>query len=488
MKQIALDVGATSTKVRFSDGAIDFDVVFTSPFLMNDLKVMSRPLAYVTFVVSSADGKPHDVAIYFDAPCQLCLNDPAKSDAIAEAFNCAGLKGARVGNSNQENMLDATGDNMRIDWGWLALFPMDSGAQALPGNAYLRRVFTDTGKLDMDVEVWGGRKPEDVRLPLVAVKLEIGVFKQPVSKAILLAYDDFASIEYFHSFRRAYCYRDGESFADIVRLASEEYALLMKRCTEFDACLRAKAVEAGGEEYADLLALAYRQAIAAHKLISDEEHNAVFLSKECFSNGCIGTTDVSYPSIPLVLLYNPELVKGMIRPIFRYARSPEWPFDFAPHDVGRYPRANRQVYGRLDGKYAEKWQMPVEECGNMLIMTAAACNASKDYTIASDNMDLLEKWVEYLKFYGQDPGNQLCTDDFAGHLAHNTNLAIKAIVGIGAYALILKNTGYSGYEERIGARQTHGSKLGRYGEGQPGLQAGIRPGWLLVYEIQFAFR
>lgn len=77
----------------------------------------------------------------------------------------------------------------------------------------------------------------------------------------------------------------------------------------------------------------------------------------------------------------------------------------------------------------------------MLIMTAAVCRADGNYTLAADNLDQLDIWAAYLLQYGQDPGEQLCTDDFAGHLAHNANLAVKAIVGLGAYAQILEHCG-----------------------------------------------
>lgn len=83
----------------------------------------------------------------------------------------------------------------------------------------------------------------------------------------------------------------------------------------------------------------------------------------------------------------------------------------------------------------------MEECGNMLITAAAVSFVRNDFGLASDNMNLLEKWANYLLNYGLDPGEQLCTDDFAGKLAHNTNLSIKAIIGIGCYALLLYQTG-----------------------------------------------
>lgn len=92
--------------------------------------------------------------------------------------------------------------------------------------------------------------------------------------------------------------------------------------------------------------------------------------------------------------------------------------------------------------------MPTEECGNMLILTAAICLAEQTSDFALPYMDLLNKWKDYLIKYGSDPDKQLCTDDFAGHLAHNTNLSLKAILGIEAYAQIKRLAGEkTGYEK-----------------------------------------
>ena len=128
----------------------------------------------------------------------------------------------------------------------------------------------------------------------------------------------------------------------------------------------------------------------------------------------------------------------MMRPIYKFAATDIWQYDFAPHDVGYYPIITGQIYGfdPPSGELLYNMQMPVEESGNMIIMETCAAIADKDISFVAEHYDTLKAWAEYLIKYGADPENQLCTDDFAGHLAHNCNLSLKAIFGIKGMSII----------------------------------------------------
>ena len=178
-------------------------------------------------------------------------------------------------------------------------------------------------------------------------------------------------------------------------------------------------------KYAEILSGSYRHVIAAHKLFLDKDGNLLFFSKENNSNGCVNTVDLTYPEAPLFLAYNPELQKAMMTSIFDYSLSGRWTKPFAAHDLGQYPRANKQVYGG---------DMPLEEAGNMITLAAMISKLDGNTTYVNKYWDILKTWTDYLVENGQDPANQLCTDDFAGHWAHNANLSVKAIMGVAGFA------------------------------------------------------
>jgi hypothetical protein len=343
--------------------------------------------------------------------------------------------------TRDQPVLGRKGDDLRIDWGYFYLgVPDGQGARtALALAQPSREAFLAGGRPPLRDETAMPR-PVDDGYPVAAASFDLGpVGAESVSRRVLLAYDDRFSIEYFFRKLRPYWRRGGWEASDLLEAATREAAALTERCRRFDQELMADLAAAGGPKYAQLAALAYRQSIAAHKLAADIDGTPLFFPKENFSNGCISTVDVIYPEAPMYLLFNPVLMRALLTPVFEYGRLGEWKFPFAPHDLGTYPLANGQVYG--GGAKTEENQMPVEESGNMILLIAALARVEGSPAYALRYWDQLTTWAEYLKAKGLDPENQLCTDDFAGHLAHNANLSLKAILALRAFADLCEKTG-----------------------------------------------
>lgn len=411
--QTGFDYNALTTIYSFKNDEVTLGLRFMTPLFPDDLDIMTRPVSYLALMCETADGSPAEIKI--SASEELCLNLRGESTAAGETVEFRGGKAVKMGNTVQRPLW-RSGDNLRIDWGYFYL--------AAKGEA-------ETAFIDG------------------ADGMKYAILKKTVQSGgtalIMFAYDDTESIEYFGKHLRSVWNQNGKTITEALADAAEDWQALDRRALRFSAELAHDAIAAGGEKYAEMLSLAWRQAIAAHKAVLDENGELLFISKECFSNGCAATVDVSYPSIPMFLIYNPELVIGMMRPIFRYAASDDWQYDFAPHDAGRYPLLNGQIYG--GGNLPDK-QMPVEECGNMLIMAATASIALKNTDFAAKHIDTLNTWAEYLIKFGKDPENQLCTDDFAGHLAHNCNLSLKAISALEGLSVIHRMLGNAELERK----------------------------------------
>jgi hypothetical protein len=333
-------------------------------------------------------------------------------------------------------ILGRKGDDVRIDWGYLYL-SANSASQAQVGSGdwdELQQAFI-AGKPLRTARMQAPGSQLGLALSFPASKVN----GKGVTRWFMLAYDDLYSIQYMKQNLRPYWRRNGWEAADLLKAAAHDYESLLKRCIAFDQELMADLTRAGGGNYAQLCALAYRQCFAAGKFVADANGQPLQFCKENHSNGCIGTSDVFYPMAPQFLLFGPSFAKSFLVPFMNYAASERWRFPFAPHDLGTYPMANGQVYG--GGERTEVNQMPVEETGNLMILMAAIAEMEGNAGFASLYWSQLEKWAVYLKAKGFDPENQLCTDDFAGHLAHNVNLSAKAICGLGAFAKLSQMRG-----------------------------------------------
>lgn len=417
--QISADVQATQTHYRFKCGPVNLAVDFMAPVFLDskDYDLLSRPVNYINYSVSSADGKKHDVEIYFEASPRWATGT-SKQESESVAYSKNGIAYLRTAGKDQP-VLQRSGDHVLIDWGYFYLAAPESQVRTQVGEGMeMRHKFI---KNDRSLSAQkGGTKNGDL-----AIIRDFGKIKNAEGH-VMVGFDDIYSIQYFGENLRPYWNRRGDrTIESQFEAAEKERKDLISRSYAFDKRLMQEAIAAGGKKYADLAALAYRQAIAAHKLVESPSGELFLFSKENDSNGSIGTVDITYPTAPLLLYYNPELAKATMNFIFEYSESGKWNKPFPSHDVGTYPKANGQTY---------PYDMPVEEGGNMIILTDAICQLEKNPEYARKHWKVLTDWVGYLVKYGLDPENQVCTDDFAGHFAHNVNLSAKAIEGIAAYS------------------------------------------------------
>jgi hypothetical protein len=439
MKQTSLRVLPTRTIYEFEQAGVHLTLTFTTPTLPDDLDLLSRPVTYLTWDVRSTDGKTHEASVYYDNSAELVVDQP-NQEVVWSRPEIKGLTVMKLGTKAQP-VLKKSGDDRRIDWGYeYVAVPAQSGVgSTIAADVVARGAFAKSGELPKkDDEKMPRAANQD--WPVVACALDLGkVGAETVSRHILIAYDDEYSIEFLGKKLRPFWRRNGMEAPEMLQTAEKQYAEICKRCKDFDDSLMADLTKAGGPEYADLCALGYRQAFAGHKLVMSTDGQPMIFSKENFSNGCIATVDVIYPAAPIFMLLSNELLKASVTPEFEYAATPRWKFPFAPHDIGTYPLANGQVYG--GGEQTEENQMPVEESGNMLILALAISQNDGNTKYVEKYWPQISRWAQYLKEQGLDPSNQLCTDDFAGHLAHNANLSIKAIVALASYAELCKMAG-----------------------------------------------
>jgi len=461
LKQTNVSVSLFKTDYEFECDDFILNISFISPTLLTDLDLMSRPVCYLkyNFVLKK---RVSTLKIYLMLHQTHCYN---KMDdyVIGGCFPFEKYETAFFG-LNRQHPMSHTGDSFAADWGYTYV----AGKKSFFTSANAISSFIKSGEMKYEYN----DANEEKYIASVDSYENVAGF---VEGKFLVAFDDLCSIYYFGEWIKGYYFRNGITIYDAINEAYNDFDETMDKLSAFESIVQ-KDLEKYDDNYKLLCYAAFRQSIAAHALVENKDKELLFLSKECHSNGCIATVDITYPSMPLYLLYNPELVNGMLRPIFKFAKMPIWKFPFAPHDAGTFPYCLGQTYGLYcneleNDKYlsnmfqSNRWngimvshpmihqypshmniynfdsQMPIEECSNMLIAAYSSIYFGADSSTVKENYDLLKLWSNYLIEKGLVPTNQLCTDDFHERVDKNVNLSIKSLQAIKCFALLAKSLG-----------------------------------------------
>ncbi|OAA39424.1 glutaminase GtaA [Metarhizium rileyi] len=434
--QLSLEYTSTRSIFKMSvAGKVDMRIEFLSPVYPEDLKRQSIPFSYINVAVKSRDGKSHKVQLYSDVSGEWASGD---GQAVIQ-WNTSTTSGVRNHKFWKQKQAVFQEDGENAAWGsWYWSTRDQSGVSYKIGaDVDVRGQFLKQGTLDNQVD--NQFRAVSDRWPVFALSRDLGIVQGNWAETIFtigVAQQD--SIQWVGQADQPQSvpslwtsYFDNER--DLVNFFYQDYDNAMHAANQLDTRIQRDSVAAAGQDYATITTLAVRQTFGAFAYTGTASNPLIFL-KEISSNSDIQTVDVIFPAFPILLYLNPNLLKYLLEPLLINDRY-HYPNDWAQHDLGRFPRAIGYPGGNDE-------HMPLEECGNMIIMMLAYSQLKHDDKYLSDNWDLLVKWAQYMIKDAKIPASQLSTDDFAGHLANQTNLAIKGIIALRAMSDVASRAGH----------------------------------------------
>ncbi|KAI1412070.1 DUF1793-domain-containing protein [Hypoxylon sp. FL1857] len=462
----------------FLAGPVIITASFFSPVTPKDICRTSIPLSYLTTTVQSNDGKPHHVQFYSDVTSNWMelLKD---SDVIKE-FHTGPLNGNGTGNVTDvptswilrsQKPSTFIEQSQIAQWGNFSFTTSSFGSENFTyqsgSSTSVRFGFVNNRQLNNDVG--SGVRGFGDQVPVYAFAHDMGTVLE-TSVRYTIGSIQSPAIRYLHKGGLSdlapwweKCY--GEMH-DMIRFHWNDFDTVAALGHEFETKLRADFypdsaygfLEPGNgtgiavpfvseaESYYGIVALSARQVMGAYVLAvppSDPDNpdssadnvEPLMFQKEISSNGNINTVDVLYPASPFFLYANPTLLKYVMQPLLELQEGDFYPNTYSTHDIGAsFPLATGHVEGSDE-------YMPVENSGNFILMAYAYYKFTGDSTWLKNHYDLLAQFAQYLIQYSLVPAAQLSTDDFAGELANQTNLAIKGIVGLQAMSAVARVAG-----------------------------------------------
>ncbi|CAG7938923.1 unnamed protein product [Penicillium nalgiovense] len=499
-KYLGLNYDASTTNLTYhidtgTGNPLDITVSFLSPITPTSTLRQSIPASYVTIDVQG----DVDVSIYMDVDGRWVSGDTGSKikweiDNLKTEHEGLTLKRWQV---QRENELLLSEIRDRAEWGTLHFTgPCDAKFQS--GYATdVRRGFASSGTLRNTND--NKSRPIRDRAPVFAFSksFHLGHSSKIYDDSVTftLAFIQVPVVQYASSRGLTMMRPLWEAWypttEELLSFHYTDYAAASSLASNYSQQVADDAYLSGADDYVDIVALSARQVMGATTFSGTPDDPILFL-KEISSNGNFQTIDVIFPAFPFFLYTNPRWLAYLLEPLIEHMLSGQYPNKYAMHDLGtHFPNATGHPDGRDE-------YMPVEECGNILIMGLAIVNSLRyeDPTAASSiwstqglpsssskgetsglfplrdlqvvsgiahqdskwgggskGQHQAEKWVKrsyrlwkqwtgYLVEFSLEPANQLSTDDFAGWLALQTNLALKGIVGINAMSKIAEVAGH----------------------------------------------
>lgn len=413
----------TSTHSIFdlTAGSVGLTLDFFSPVTPSNYLRQSLPFSYLNVQVSESYGS--DIQIYSDIDGRWTGREDRSVIDYEEHDD-----GFAIHSLSVEDAAKYAESNDMALWGNAILASRSSESSTLSALAgdpkFVRGHFIQEGDLSEQAFAWCYGS-------VAALAHDLGTVYGEASVNFVVGYEREAAINYLGEEHTGYYRAEYPTTHKALSFFLDDYADALKESLELDRELAAFATATAGPKYADIVALSTRQAYGGIDLTIPNEsldtNDTFAFIKELSSDGNVNTIDVIMPAFPIYWVLDPDWIRLMLEPVMRYLDAGRWHLPYTIHDLGtHYPHAIGH-----DDQEAEP--MPIEESGNLLILALAYTRATGDSNWASSYMDIFQKYADYLVDNSIDIANQLSSNDAAGPLPNETNLAIKAAVGIKAF-------------------------------------------------------
>ncbi|KAH6679358.1 hypothetical protein B0J14DRAFT_296214 [Halenospora varia] len=408
--------------LKAGDAKLTLD--FFSPVSPSNYLRQSLPFSYLTISASSLTGSNVEVYSDIDNSWTGKAKDSAWNFTIAGETSLFSMWANNTHTYAQNSMDQAL-------WGEtiFASRPSNSSTLSLQSGsrAAVRAQFARNGKLTDDVPSW-------ISGSVIALSQDLGTVKAESSVTLAIGYVRETAINYLGTPYTGYYRSQYTTIGSAVSHFLDDYSAAEKESQSMDAEIASKSIQASGTNYSAITTLSLRQAYGGIDLVIPlstlNKDDIIMFIKEISSDGNVNTVDIIYPSFPIYYAMDPSYIRLLLEPIMRYLASGRWTQAYAIHDIGsNYPNAT----GHDDQKAEE---MPIEESGNLLILAYAYTLATGNSSWASQYQSIFQKYADYLSKNSINIALQLSTTDAAGPLANETNLAVKAAVGLKAYGAL----------------------------------------------------